>query len=149
MRTLLLLLAVAAAAMHPGAAQERRPVRVPVTVALADGSTPGEAPFRILRRADTSPHDVILLAPAADAAALSDAVAQLQTVRRVQGDTAAVSGTMRVRRRENGHGPRMLPWAPRVLHDLRRADAQPLAGVGTVRSVQVWLPPTSRGRSGM
>ncbi|MEW5929860.1 MAG: hypothetical protein AB1941_20600 [Gemmatimonadota bacterium] len=148
MRTLLLLVAVATAAAHPVAAQDGRPARVPVTVALAEGSTLGDAPFRVLRRADTSPHDVILLAPDADAAALSEAVGQLLTIRRVQGNVPAVTGAMRVRRPGSGRGPRMLPWAPRVLQDLRRADTRPLAGVGTVRSVQVWLPPTSRGRSG-
>ncbi len=123
-------------------------MRVPVTIALADSAALGDTPFRVLRRADTSPRDVILLAPVADAAALSEAVGQLQTMRRVQGDVAAVTGAMRVRRPGNGRGPRMLPWAPRVLQDLRRADARPLAGVGTVRNVQVWLPPTRRGRSG-
>jgi hypothetical protein len=113
---------------------------------MVERSAVGDAGFRILRRADTPPHDIILLAPGADASALSEALAQLQTMRQVQGDTAAATGAMRVSRPGKGRGPRMLPWAPRVLQDLRRAAARPVAGVGTVPSVQVWLPPTRRAR---
>lgn len=148
MRNLLLLLFLMSAVVFPVDAQEGRPNRVPVTIALAEGSALGGVPFRILRRADAAPHDVILLAPGADAASLSEALGQLQTMRRVQGDTATGSGMMRLRSQGNGGGPRMYPWAPRVLQDLHRADARPLAGVGTVRSVQVWLPPTRRSRAG-
>lgn len=148
MRNVLLLLSLICAAVHPVAAQQGRPTRVPVTVALTDGSALRDAPFRILRRADTSPRDIILLPAGADAAALSRAVAQLQMIRRVQGDTASASGAMMVRRSGNGGGSRMLPWAPRVLRDLHRMDARPLAGVGTVKSIQIWLPPTRKGRPG-
>jgi hypothetical protein len=117
-----------------------------VTIALADDAALAGAPFRILRRVDASPHDVILLRHGADAAMLSEAVSELQTLRRQQGDTAQASGLMRVRRGENGRGRRMLPWAPRVLQDLRRAGAEPVPGVGTVPSVQVWLPATHKPR---
>jgi hypothetical protein len=115
-------------------------------LALADSLT-SDAPFRILRRADVTPHDVILFRADADSATLSAAVHDLLAIRRVQGDTTR-SGTGAMRVRQPGRAAprtvRMLPWARRVMDDLRRADRQVIAGVGTVPSVQIWLPPQRR-----
>lgn len=124
----------------------RRP-RVPVTLALVD-TLAGEAPFRILRRANVAPYDVILLRAGADSAVLSAAVQDLLSIRQLQGDTASTgAGALRVRRpnRAPGQRVRMLPWARRVIDDLRSADRQTVAGVGSVPAVQIWLPP-QRGR---
>jgi len=124
----------------------RRPTRVPVMLALVDTLT-GDAPFRILRRADVTPHDVILFRAGADWATLSAAVQDLLSIRRVQGDTTrSGAGAMRVRQpgRTAAREVRMLPWARRVMEDLRRADSRVIAGVGTVPSVQIWLPPQRR-----
>ena len=128
-------------------AAARAPTRVPVTVALVD-TLAGDAPFRILRRATVAPYDVILLRANADSAALSAAVQDLISIRQVQGDTArAAAGVVRVRRPSAtpGQRMRMLPWARRVIDDLRRAERQAVAGVGSVPAVQIWLPP-QRGR---
>jgi hypothetical protein len=131
----------------PLAAQQRASPsarRVPVTVVLLD-SLPGEdtSPFRILRRADTSPNDVILLREGADAVALSEAVAELLHLRQLQGDSIRTgSGMMRTRRATaRSRSARILPWASRVINDLRTAELQDISGVGAGRSVQIWLPP--------
>ena len=125
----------------------RRPTRVPVVLALVD-TLMGDAPYRILRRAEVTPHDVILFRVGADSASLSAAVQDLLSIRRVQGDTTR-SGTGAVRVRQPGRTAarevRVLPWARRVMEDLHRANRQAIAGVGTVPSVQIWLPP-QRGR---
>lgn len=122
------------------------PTRVPVTVVVAD-DLPGGAPFQVLRRADKDPRDVILLSRTADAAAFSEAVEQLILLRQAQGDTASVSGVMRVRRSDSPREmrPRVLPWADRVLGDLHRAPPRLVDGVGTLPAVEIWLPP-QRGR---
>ncbi len=146
MRTLLLLLSLTCCVTFRADAQQGRPTRVSVMVALGDRATLNGAPFRIVRRADTAPHDIILIAPEADARALSEAIGQLQMMRRVQGDTATTSATMRVRRPARAREPRTLPWAPRVIQDLRRAETHPLPGIGTVKSVQIWLPATRTRR---
>ncbi len=41
---------------------------------------------------------------------------------------------------------RLLPWADRVLTDLRSAQFREIDGMGSSRAVQIWLPP-QRGRS--
>lgn len=119
----------------------RGPTRVPVTLALTD-TLPAAAPFRILRRADLDPRDVIVLRRGADSLALSAAVEQLLLMRQLQGDTATTSGMVRVRARDSaGRAPRTLPWARRVVDDLHRAPPRPVAGVGTLPALVIWLPP--------
>lgn len=124
----------------------RRPTRVPVTVALVD-TLPATVPFRILRRLDLDPRDVIVLSRSADSVSLSAAVEQLRLIRQVQGDTATSSGMVRIRPRGGmGRGSQVLPWARRVVTDLHAAAPQPVAGVGTVPMVVIWLP-AQRGRT--
>ena len=121
------------------------PSRVPVTLALVD-SVPGGAPFRILRRANSSPRDVIVFRRDADSTALSEAVGQLLLMRATQGDTAGSSGMVRVRRPDSPERrPRVLPWARRVMDDLWVAERRIIEGVGTARALEIWLPP-QRGR---
>jgi hypothetical protein len=122
-----------------------RPTRIPVTLTLVD-TLSAAVPFRILRRADLDPRDVIVLRRGADSSTLSAAVEKLRIMRQVQGDTAAASGLVRVRPREGeSRAPRMLPWARRVVDDLHAAAPRSVAGVGTVPAVVIWLPP-QRGR---
>ena len=118
--TIVLAIAFGAAAVfgltHPLHAQREgypsapeRPMRVPVTLALVD-SLPSGAPFRILRRADVSPSDVILFRTGGDSTTLSEAVEQLVLTRRMQGDTAQARGAVRVRRpHAPQHTARVLP----------------------------------------
>jgi hypothetical protein len=115
--------------------------RVPATVVLTE-ELPEGTPFRILRRVDASPRDVILLADGADAAAFSEAVEQLVLLRQVQGDTSRISGAMRVQRQNKAVQvqPRVLPWAQRVLNDLHLAAPRLIEGVGNRPAVQIWLP---------
>lgn len=129
-----------------GSQEQRQPVRVPVTLALVDSIPGGAAQFRILRRVDATPHDIILLPYGADQTVLSEAIADLLAMRALTGDTATAAGMMRVRHPQQtaGRTPRPLPWAGRVMNDLRRAEPRPLAGVGTVPAVEVWLPPQRR-----
>lgn len=124
----------------PGNA-ELRP-RVAVTVVLEDttAATPG---FRIIRRVDQRPLDVIVLSGPADGETLSEAVRTLLMVRQVGGDTATRAGQVRVRRPDAGTRPlpRPYPWAARVVGDLRAAPPRDVAGIGTFRAVEIWFPP--------
>jgi hypothetical protein len=127
-----------AAAQQP---QPRRPTRVPVTLLMAD--TPSTTPYRIIRRAAQEPHDVVLFSSTADSAALSDAVNDLLLMRQVQGDTVPEGGGMMRVRGQGGArlAARPMPWAGRVMRDLNVAAREGVPGVGTLRSVLIWLPP--------
>lgn len=128
--------------------QQAAPQRVPVTIALADELPDATSPSVILRRPGATPHDVILLrSSTASGKHLSDAIVHLLMVRVLSGDTALKATTMRVVPREGPQGQirREYPWVQRVYNDLRKAEAKPLSGVGTVPMVQIWLPP-QRGR---
>jgi hypothetical protein len=117
------------------------PTRVPVTVAIVERLPVTGAPFLVLRRASAAPRDVILLPAGADARLLSEAVQTLLIARQAGGDTATATATLRVRPQRGRTAQRpVLPWAQRVLTDLRRAAARPLDGVGTVPAVEIWLP---------
>ncbi|HEU4453060.1 MAG TPA: hypothetical protein VFR81_08365 [Longimicrobium sp.] len=134
----------------PGAAQAPKahgaPTRVPVTVAMVERLPVPDAPFVVLRRTNVAPQDVILLPAGADARLLSDAVQMLLIARQAGGDTATAAATLRVRpqRGRTASQRPILPWAQRVLADLRRVATRPVEGVGTVPAVEIWLPPQTR-----
>ncbi|HEX2076054.1 MAG TPA: hypothetical protein VHG08_00045 [Longimicrobium sp.] len=136
---LALLALLAGAAPAEGQGRRAAPTRVPVTVAVVDELPATQQPFALLRRPPAEGGDVIVLPASADADLLSDAVRALLTVRSHQGDQATERGMLRVTARTNRRPA--LPWAARVLGDLQRTPEQALAGVGTVRSVLIWLPP--------
>jgi hypothetical protein len=150
MRNVLLLLVAAVLPISAlsATAQSTRPApRTPALVALSPDLRGAETPFRLARFGGNSPRDVILLAPDADASVLTQAVEALMVVRRQSGDDAArVGATFRARRPQQR--PRVLPWAARVLQDVRSAAPREIPGVGRVRSVQIWLP-GQRGSGGV
>jgi hypothetical protein len=132
-----------------GASQAMRapgaPMRVPVTIAVVERLPVPDAPFVVLRRTNAAPRDVILLPAGADAKLLSEAVQMLLIARQAGGDTAAAPATLRVRPQRGRTSQRpVLPWAQRVLNDLRRAEARPVEGVGPVPAVEIWLPAQTR-----
>ena len=131
--------AIPAKGQQAGGSGRPVPTRVPVTVALIDELPAAQAPFALLRRTAAEGGDVIVIPSDADANLLSEAVRALLTVRRHQGDHAAQGGMMRVTGRTSR--PPALPWASRVLGDVRRTSPAPVPGVGTARSVVIWLPP--------
>lgn len=141
--TTLALLALLAGAdpaeAQAGSARGRAPTRIPVTVALVDELPAAQTPFALLRRSAAEGGDVILVPASADAGVLSDAVRALLAVRSHQGDQGAEGGMLRVTARTSRRPA--LPWAARVLGDARRTPPQALSGVGTARSVVIWLPP--------
>jgi hypothetical protein len=115
--------------------------RVPAAVVLVDSLPQQGAPFVIVRRVDVAPGDVILLRTGATAEHLSDAVRALMMVRQVSGDSATTARTMRVRPRQGAAQNRpVLPWAPRVIADVSRAQVENIPGVGPGRAVTIWLP---------
>lgn len=135
--------AVPLEAQQSGAATGGRIPRIPVTIVQVSELPPEAADqaFLIVRRPDESPSDVILLRAGADRHDLSDAVRTLLTARQARGDQAATREIVRVStQRGQGRRPE-LPWVGRVLADLRRAEPRAVAGIGTVRAVQIWLPP--------
>jgi hypothetical protein len=96
-----------------------------------------------LRRQNVAPHDVILLrASVANAQQLSTAIFDLLAIRQRTGDQTTRTGPVRVRPSQVNGGSRRreLPWAQRVIDDVRRAEVKHVPGVGNVRSVQIWLP---------
>jgi hypothetical protein len=149
MRKILLLILVAltpaaVAAEHCIAQQAEgtRP-RVPAWVAIDPELKGTETRFRLARFAGSTPRDVILLQPDADATTLTQAVEALLAARRAGGDTPSSDALLRVR--QPHHGARVLPWAGRVLYDVRAAATRQIPGVGRVRAVQIWLPAQQRG----
>ena len=146
----LLLLVLAAVVSAAGAvpdsgalhAQAASRARVPAWVAISPEMDEA-VPFRLARFAGRAPHDVILLAPHADAATLTQAVEALLAARRTGGDTPASDALLRVR--QPVQDARVLPWAARVLQDVQAAEPRQLPGVGRVRAVRIWLPAQHRG----
>lgn len=132
-----------ALAQNAGAARPR----VPVTIAIVDHLPRGGAEFLIVRRSEGDPPDLILLRTGATARDLSHAVRTLLAVRRLNGDTASVSTTMRLRPR-NASQPSLppLPWAARVVADAHSATPRVINGIGRARTVRIWLP-AQRSRS--
>lgn len=113
---------------------------MPVVLAMDDSSmaAPG---YRILRRAEGGPEDLIVFGSNADPSTFSEAVRSLVLIRRATGDTAAVGGEVRARRDANPAGPAApFPWAERVLGDLRSADRREVPHVGRKRFVRIFLP---------
>ena len=119
--------------------------RVPVTVALVDVlPAPDSVPAVILRRAQDSPRDVILLRRhAASGAHLAAAVLHLMIVRERSGDTSAVNTTYRLPTARRG--PRA--WenteqlrTQAVVARLRRVEPREVAGVGIVPATEIYLP---------
>jgi hypothetical protein len=112
--------------------------RVPVWVAIAQDLQETEG-YRILRFAGNGAGDVILLQPNADAVTFTRAVDALMAIRTRAGDTPQADAAMRVRTSQ--HRPRgPLPWANRVLRDLRVAELRQVPRVGMRRAVRIWLP---------
>jgi hypothetical protein len=124
------------------AAQQPERTRVPVTIALVDELPDPTALFVILRRADATPADVILLRTGAGPQQLSAAVQALRMARRQGGDQAFRDAMLRARPHQDdrARNARPLPWAPQVIADLHRAARREVPGVGSVQSVQIWLP---------
>ena len=142
-----LLVAAALAASGPVvlAAQrtgERAPRRVPLTVALVSELPRPGAAYEVQRRTTGSDLDVILLLDTTTPEQFSDAVRGVLTARQAGGDTAARAGAFRVRPHRSMTRS-ALPWAGRVLTDLRAAHVRVVPGVGRVRAVRIWLPPQS------
>jgi hypothetical protein len=121
--------------------------RVPVVVAMLDSGLASPSGYRIQRRHGTG--DVIVLASNADAAIFSDAVRRLVLVRRATGDSASTTADVRVRGTSApAIGGAPLPWADRVLSDLRAAERRQVPGLGRIRTVRIWLPAQRRPRAG-
>lgn len=132
---------------HAICAAQQQPaprVRVPALVAISPNLQGAEVPFRLARFGGSSPQDVILLAPDADASVLTQAVEALIVVRRESGDVARGNTSFRVGQPRR---PRVLPWAARVLADVQSAAPRDVPGVGRLRAVRIWLP-AQQGRTG-
>jgi hypothetical protein len=143
---LLAMLWVSAPA-HAQQSTHGQPRRVAALVVLVDSIKQPDAPYVVVRRPGLVPADVILLRAGADAAQLSDAVRGLLAARQASGDIPSSAATFRVRphRSQGALTRNPLPWAPRVLRDLHRAEVQEVSGVGGVQAVQIWLPRQGNG----
>lgn len=137
-----LVLAIGAAASLAPAESARGQERTPALVAIQPRLQGETDQFRIARFAGASPRYVILLAPGADAAVFTRAVQALRSTQRAA-DPRGSDAMLRMRHAPRS-GPRqpgpILPWADRVLQDVRAAAPRHVPGVGSVRAVRIWLP---------
>lgn len=113
--------------------------RVPVVVVLVERlHEPGQR-YVVDRRPGRDGGDLIRLIRGATAGDLSEAVTVLAIARAHAGDSAEIATTLR-RRANGGRVAGALPWAHRVVRDLHSAAPKQVTGVGTARSVTIWLP---------
>jgi hypothetical protein len=123
--------------------------RVAVTLAQSEGALDGRARFLIIRTPGNARPDIILLPADSDENDFSEAVRSLLITRRRSGDEPVENAMLRspgarqVRERSSE-----LPWATRVLRDLRIAPMRRIQSVGTVRALEIWLPRQSRDQPG-
>jgi hypothetical protein len=122
----------------PAANEAANSPRLPVTLVFSEELPDPQARFVILRQPGKSRTDVILLRPDADERTLSDAVRAIM-VTRARANALPGGGGM-LRTRHSAARSAILPWAERVLNDLRSAAVQPVEGIGNVKSVEIWLP---------
>lgn len=115
--------------------------RIPVLLAVVD-TLPYTAPrFRIVRLADNSARYVVVLPADVTSELLSEAVENVRIVS-VQPDPETPRAMFRAAPGTADSRPRReLPWAERVIRDLRDARERHVPGVGQVRAVQIWLAP--------
>lgn len=121
--------------------QSRRgvPARAPVLVVMVD-SLASEPGYRITRLAHSSEQDVILLPRNADPAQFSEALETLRVVWAHDDGRAGAPATFRLRPGPAEARRRVaIPWAERVIADLRAAPEREVPGVGRARSVRIWL----------
>jgi hypothetical protein len=144
---LLLALAAGLPALAQRSLKAAQVTRVPVALMLVDSLAQPGVPYVLQRRPNASPRDVILLRSDANAAQLSEAINSLLMVREAKGDFPTTAGTLRIHPHGNAAlalQRRPFPWAQRVFRDLHRAKPGPVAGVGNVPSVVIYLPPHRR-----
>lgn len=150
MRSLFYILMFGAALIHghPGsvsAQADQSAARSPVLIAVVD-TLPDTAPrFRVVRAAGESRREMLLLPADATPDLLTAALETLRVLWAGGGDDAsvAVGGAMfrRATASAENRPVRVLPWADRVLRDLRETHPRHVPGVGHVRAVQIWLTP--------
>lgn len=117
--------------------------RAPVLIAVVD-TLPD---FRIIRLPGESVRQAVLLPSSATPEMLTEALETLRVVWARDDDRMNAPGMMmrRVTRTAALRTRIVLPWAERVLHDLRDAHRRRVPGVGDVRAVQIWLAPLPAG----
>jgi hypothetical protein len=119
-------------------------LRSPVLLALVDTLPDTQPRFRIIRMAGASAQDVVLLPVDASPELLTDALEALRMVwaATATGGRGTPEGVFRRAHGKTEGGPqRVIPWAGRVMSDLRQARERHVPGVGRVRAVRIWLAP--------
>ncbi len=139
----LLFLAVAITTTLPVAAQQAIPVGA-VRVTLVTGPSPSRGGrTEVVRRAQRSPMNIVIVDRNATADDLAGALALLNALRAQYGD--ALSSDLRARPDVVRHGPRWegsayRAWLVEQLARLRKAPDVSLDDLGTVKTVQITLP---------
>lgn len=117
--------------------------RVPVVIRLTSALT--DATFLIKRNPPGMNGDVIELSESSSANDLSTAVQMLMQVRKIDGDTGTGSKTFRLHSAEvRGRVIPILPWANRVIGDLKKIAAAERAASRGNGSLKIWLPPQKK-----
>lgn len=119
--------------------------RAPILLAVVD-TLPDTAPrFRIIRLPGESAREAVLLPSDATPELLTQALEALRMIW-VHDKGSQPGELLRLNGGKAETRPhRAVPWAGRVLHDLREAHRRQIPGVGSVRAVQIWLAPLPAG----
>lgn len=142
----LLLLAAATSAALPAAAQQATTPGL-ARVTLVAGASPSRGGrTEVVRRAQRSPMNIVIVAANATADDLAGALALLNTLRARYGD--ALTSDLRARPDVVRHGPgwegsAYRSWLVEQLVRLRKAPEITLDDLGTVKAVQIALPAPS------
>jgi hypothetical protein len=118
--------------------------RVPVSVVLTPSfQYPGNVV--ILRRPESTPSDLIVMrTESATPEVLSEAVRDLQDIRRADGDFPQTAALLRSRSNGSKERKKPLAWSARVLKDLHAKPVQGFGGFTNAQVVQIWLPRTKK-----
>ncbi|HZG44090.1 MAG TPA: hypothetical protein VEY93_14175 [Longimicrobium sp.] len=143
-----LLIASAASPVCGGAAHSQPnqtiPVersRIPALLVIVDTLSTINPRYRILRTSGDPVSDAILLPRNADPEMVTEAILALQMIRQRAPGVGTAPAELRMRTVSEAHPMRrVLPWAGRIIGDLRRAPYGDMAPLGRVRSIQIWLP---------
>jgi hypothetical protein len=120
--------------------------RIPVSVVLTS-AFPYSGDVVILRRPESVPSDLIVMRREnATPELFSEAVRDLQTIRRVGGDMPQVGALLRSRPNTSKARKKPLPWSERVLADVRNKPVETFGGIANAQVVQIWLPPTKKAK---
>lgn len=146
----ILVLALAVAPITTAAAQHA--ITNPVVVTLVAGPTPSKGGrTEVVRRAQGQPRNFIIVDLNATAEDLAGALVTMNRLRVQFGDSLTSDLRARIESARPGptwHKSEYRTWLIQQLVRLRTAPSATLSDLGSVKSVQIMLPPAARASTG-